>query len=86
VKNRTRSSKQIPCEEGLTVEEGLQLVTQLDQLVKYSQVVSYEAGESANQADLTRKKAQLRCSGCRETGQKINLCKNRYIQINNSFS
>ncbi len=79
VKKRTRSTKHIPCEEGLTVEEGLQRVTQLDQPVEDSQVVSHEAGESANQADLTRKRAPARCSGCREIGHKINSCKNRYI-------
>jgi len=31
VKKRTRSTKQIPCEEGLTTEEGLQLAQQPEQ-------------------------------------------------------
>ncbi|CEO61207.1 hypothetical protein PMG11_05506 [Penicillium brasilianum] len=41
VKKRNRSTKQIPCEEGLTVEEGLQLVEQLNQPVEDDRMVSH---------------------------------------------
>jgi hypothetical protein len=77
VKKRTRSTKQIPCEEGLSAEEAQQLAQQPEQPVEENQVVSHEAGESANQADLTRKRAPPRCSGCGVIGHKINQCKNR---------
>jgi hypothetical protein len=77
VKKRTRSTKQIPCEEGLSAEEAQQLAQQPEQPVEENQVVSHEASESANQADLTRKRAPARCSGCGVIGHKINQCKNR---------
>jgi hypothetical protein len=51
VKKRTRSTKQIPCEEGLTVEEGLQLLTQLDLPEESPAVDSYAQGELPIQAD-----------------------------------
>jgi hypothetical protein len=78
-KKRTRSTKQIPCEEGLTVEEGLQLVQQLDLLDEATQVDSHTQGELPSQAFRPATRAPPRCSGCREIGHKINLCKNRYI-------
>lgn len=79
VKKRTRSHKQIPCEEGLTVEEGLQLVEQLNQPVEANKVVSHAEGELPIQADPPPTRAPARCSGCREIGHRINACKNRYI-------
>jgi len=79
VKKRNRLTRQIPCGEGLSVKEGLQLAQQPEQPVEDSQVVSHEAGESANQADLPRQRAPPRCSGYREIGHKINICRNRYI-------
>ena len=79
VKKRTRSTKQIPCEEGLTGEEVLQLAQQPEQPAEENQVISHEAGESATHADLPRQRAPPRCSGCREIGHRINTCKNRYI-------
>jgi hypothetical protein len=77
IKKRGRSARQIPCEEGLTVEEGLQLVEQLNQPVEGNRVGSHEQGELPNQPNPPRTRAPPRCSGCWETGHKINRCKNR---------
>jgi hypothetical protein len=74
---RTRSNRQIPHEGGLTAGEGLQLAHQPEQPMEENQVVSYEVGESASQADLPRKRAPPRCSGCGELGHKINRCNKR---------
>jgi hypothetical protein len=79
VKKCTRSTKQIPCEEGITVEEGLQLVNQLNQPVESNQVLSPAQGDVSIQQDQRAMRAQPRCSGCREIGHRINTCKNRYI-------
>ena len=73
---RTRSNRQIVHEGGLSIAEGLQLAQQLNQPVEDSLVVSHEAGESVSQADLPRRRAPPRCSGCGEIGHKINRCKN----------
>ena len=77
VKKRNRSTRQIPCEEGLTVEEGLQLVKQLNQLAEGDGVGSHEQSELPIQANPPRTRAPPRCSGCGEIGHKINRCKNR---------
>ena len=79
VKKRSRSTKYIPYEQGLTVEEGQQLVTQLDLPAEAPTVDSYTQGELPIQADQPAKRAPPRCSGCREIGHRINSCKNRYI-------
>jgi hypothetical protein len=79
VKKRNRSTRQIPCEEGLTVEEGLQLVEQLNQPVEGDGVVSHTQGDLPIQQDQPATRARPRCSGCREIGHRINTCKNRYI-------
>ncbi|KAJ5234886.1 uncharacterized protein N7469_004054 [Penicillium citrinum] len=76
---RNRSTRQIPCEEGLTVEEGLQLGQQLKSLDEAIQVDSHTQSELPNQAAVSATRAPPRCSGCREIGHKINACKNRYI-------
>ena len=76
---RQRSNRQIPCEEGLTVEEGQSLAEQLNQPVEANRVRSHEQGELPNQAIQPPTRAPPRCSGCREIGHKINVCKNRYI-------
>jgi hypothetical protein len=76
---RNRSHKQIPCEEGLTVEEGLQLATQLELSAEAPMVESYTQGELPIQANRPATRAPPRCSGCREIGHRINSCKNRYI-------
>ena len=77
VKKRKRTARQIPYEEGLTVEEGLQVVEQLNQPVEGDGVVSHTQGELPCQADLPRTRAPPRCSGCGEVGHRINRCKNR---------
>jgi hypothetical protein len=77
VKKRNRSHKQIPCEEGLTVEEGLQLVAQLDLREEAPVVESHTQGELPIQANRPATRAPPRCSGCWEIGHKINRCKNR---------
>ena len=82
VKKHARSTKQIPCKEGLTVEEGLQLVEQLNQPVEADGLVSHAQGELPSQANPPPTRAPPRCSGCREIGHRINTCKNRYIQLN----
>jgi hypothetical protein len=79
IKKRNRSARQIPCEEGLTIEEGLQLVTQLDLPAEAATVDSHAQGELPNQARRPATRAPPRCSGCREIGHRINTCKNRYI-------
>jgi hypothetical protein len=76
---RTRSNRQIPHEGGLSVEEGLQLAQQLYQPVERDQVVSPAQGDLPAQQDQPATRAPPRCSGCRETGHRINSCKNRYI-------
>ena len=79
VKKRNRSTKQIPCKEGLTVEEGLQEVAQLDLLAEAPALESHTQGELPIQAAQPATRATPRCSGCREIGHRINTCKNRYI-------
>ncbi|KAJ5240603.1 uncharacterized protein N7469_002194 [Penicillium citrinum] len=79
VKKRNRSIRQIPCEEGLTVEEGLQLVTRPDLLVEAPAVESHMQDELPIQQDQLARRAPPRCSGCREVGHRINTCKSRYI-------
>ena len=74
---RTRSNRQIALEEGRSIGEGLQLAQQPEQPVEDSQVISYKAGESANQADLPRRRAPKRCSGCGEIDHKITRCNKR---------
>jgi hypothetical protein len=76
---RQRSTRQIPCEEGLTVEEGQKLAKQLNQPVEGDGVGSHGQGELPNQAIQPPTRAPPRCSGCREIGHRINVCKNRYI-------
>lgn len=79
VKKRNRSTRQIPCEEGLTVEEGLQLVAQLDLPAEAPAVESHTQSELPIQQNQPATRARPRCSGCREIGHKINSCENRYI-------
>jgi hypothetical protein len=78
-KKRDRSKRHIPCGEGLTVEEGLQLVEQLNQSVEGDKIESHGQGELPSQVNPPRTRAPPRCSGCREIGHKVNVCKNRFI-------
>ena len=70
VKKRSRSTKQIPCEEGLTVEEVSQLGEQLNQPVEGDRVVSPRQGELPSQANPPPTRAPPRCSGCRQIGHR----------------
>jgi hypothetical protein len=79
VKKRSRSTRQVPCEEGLTVEEVSQVDEQLNQPVEGDGVVSPRQGELPSQANPPPARAPPRCSGCRQIGHRINTCKNRYI-------
>lgn len=73
---RTRSNRQIVHKGDLSIAEDLQLAQQLNQPVEDSLVVSHKTGKSVSQADLPRRRAPPRCSGCGEIGHKINRCKN----------
>ena len=74
---RTRSTRQIAHEGGLSVEEGLQLVQQLIEPVEGHEAVSHEQVDLPNQPVQPAKRAPSRCSGCGTIGHKINQCKNR---------
>ena len=68
---RTRSRRQIPTEEGLSVQEASQLITE--------PVESIEAPpppprRSPSPALQPRARAPPKCSGCGEIGHKINRC------------
>ncbi|KAJ5737298.1 uncharacterized protein N7483_002423 [Penicillium malachiteum] len=72
---RSRSARQIPCEEGWNVEKGLQLLTQVDLPVEAPMVESHTQVELPVQPNQPAPRAQPRCSGCREVGHKINVCR-----------
>ena len=74
---RTKSTRHIAYEGGLSIEEGLQLVHQPIQPVEADELVSYEQGDLPAQQDQPRKRAPPTCSGCGGIGHKINQCKNR---------
>jgi hypothetical protein len=74
---RTRSTRQITHEGGLSIEERLQLSQQLNKLVEADKVVSHEQGDLPTQQVQPRKRAPPTCSGCGQIGHKINQCKNR---------
>jgi hypothetical protein len=74
---RTRSTRQIAHEGGLSIEEGLQLAQQPIQLVEANEVVSHEQGDLPTQQDQPRRRAPPTCSGCGQIGHRINQCKNR---------
>ncbi|KAJ5735363.1 uncharacterized protein N7483_000488 [Penicillium malachiteum] len=69
---RSRSTRQVPCEQGLTVEEGLQLLTQLELPVEAPAVEPHTQVELPIQPNQPAPRAQPRCSGCREVGHRIN--------------
>jgi hypothetical protein len=79
VKKRSRSTRQVPCEEGLTVEEVSQVDEQLNQPVEGDGVVSPRQGELPSQANPPPARAPPRYSGCRQISHRINIYKNRYI-------
>ncbi|OKO98130.1 hypothetical protein PENSUB_9514 [Penicillium subrubescens] len=79
IKKRNRSTKRIPCAEGLTIKEAIQLAEQLDQPEEDDGVDSHAEVELPSQPIMPAKRAPPRCSGCREISHRINVCKNRYI-------
>jgi hypothetical protein len=74
---RTRSTRQIAHEGGLSIEEGLQLAQQPIQPVAADEVVSHEQGDLPTQQDQPRRRALPKCSGCGEIGHRINHCNKR---------
>ena len=76
---RTRSTRQIAHEGGLTIEEGLQLVQQPIQPVEADEVVSHEGPDLPNQLMQPVRRAPPTCSGCGQVGHRITSCKNRII-------
>ena len=74
---RTRSTRQIAHEGGLSIEEGLQLAQQPIQPVEADEVVSHEQSDTPIQPIQPARRAPPTCSGCGITGHKINQCKNR---------
>jgi hypothetical protein len=79
VQKRNRSTRRIPCAEGLTIEEAIQLAEQLNQPEEDDGVDSHAEVELPSQPIIPAKRVPPRCSGCREIGHRINTCKNRYI-------
>jgi hypothetical protein len=79
VKKRNRLTRRIPCAEGLTIEEAIQLAEQLNEPEEDDRVDSYAEIELPSQPTRLVARALPRCSGCREIGHRINVCKNRYI-------
>jgi hypothetical protein len=76
---RTRSTRQIAHEGGLSIEEGLQLAQQPIQPVEANEVVSHEEVDLPNQPIQPARRAPPTCSGCGQIGHRITSCKNRVI-------
>jgi hypothetical protein len=74
---RTRSTRQIAHEGGLSIEEGLQLAQQPIQPVEADEVVSHKAVDLPNQPIQLARRAPPTCSGYRVTGHRINQCNKR---------
>ncbi|EKV16550.1 hypothetical protein PDIG_20230 [Penicillium digitatum PHI26] len=68
---RTRSRRQIPTEEGLSVQEASQLITEP---VEAIEVPPLPPRRSPSPALQPRTRAPPKCSGCGEIGHKINRC------------
>ena len=76
---RTRSTRRITHEGGLTIEEGLQLAQQPIQPVEADKVVSHEEVDLPNQPIQPARRAPPTCSGYGKTSHRITSCKNRVI-------
>jgi hypothetical protein len=76
---RTRSTRQIAHNEGLSIEEGQQLAQQLIQPVEADEVVSHDEANLPNQPIQPARRAPPTCSGCGQIGHRITSCKNRII-------
>ena len=68
---RTRSRKQIPAEEGLSVQEASQLITEL---VEADKAPPSPPRRSPSPGLQPRTRAPPKCSGYREICHKINRC------------
>jgi hypothetical protein len=68
---RTRSRRQIPAEEGLSVQEASQLITKP---VEADEAPPSPPRRSPSPALQPRTRALPKCSGCGKTGHKINKC------------
>jgi hypothetical protein len=79
IKKRNRSTKRIPCAEGLTIKEAIQLAKQLDQPEEDDGVDSHAEVKLPSQPIMPAKRALPRCSRCREISHRINVYKNRFI-------
>ena len=70
---RTRSTRQIAHEGGLSIEEGLQLVQQPIQPPEADEVVSHEEVDLPNQPIQPARRAPPTCSGCGQISHRITL-------------
>ena len=68
---RARSKRQIPAEEGLSVQEASEIIAGL---VEASETPLHPPGGSTQSGLEPRPRAAPRCSGCGKTGHKINRC------------
>jgi hypothetical protein len=72
---RTRSTRRITYEGGLSMEEGLQLAQQLIQPVETDEVVSHDQVDLPNQPIQPARRASPTCSGRGRIGHRITSCK-----------
>jgi len=79
IKKRNRSTRRIPCTEGLTIEEAIQLAEQLNQPEEDNGVDSHAEVELPSQPIQPARRAPPTCSGCGQIGHRITSCKNRVI-------
>jgi hypothetical protein len=68
---RTRSTRQIAHEGGLSIEEGLQLVQQPIEPIEADEVVSHEQVDLPPPPIQPAKSAPPTCSGCGKIGHRI---------------
>ncbi|CDM37860.1 Probable transposable element [Penicillium roqueforti FM164] len=68
---RARSRRQIPAEEGLSVQEASEIIARL---VEALEIPLHPPGGSTQSGLEPRPRAAPRCSGCGKTGHKINRC------------
>jgi hypothetical protein len=74
---RTRSNRQIPREEGLTVDEASQIIQQPNQPIERVQPPPLGPVERPILPPPTAKRAPPRCSGCQRIGHSITWCPSR---------
>ncbi|CDM26624.1 Probable transposable element [Penicillium roqueforti FM164] len=71
---RARSRRQIPAEEGLSVQEASEIIARL---VEASETPLYPPDGSTQSGLEPRPRAAPRCSGCGKIGHKINRCSDK---------